>query len=195
MAKPIRDRVLDEEALRAAMVEYQAGSAEAFDRLYAGLAPILRRYQIGMARDGARAEDLVQETFLRIHRARRTYSPDQPLLPWVFAIARHVFLMDRRSRERRGRRELQPQEGMPEPADRAEGERAVEREALMQALGRIPAERRESLVLHHVTGLGFREIAVLLGISEGAAKLRSSRGMTGLRNILRGGKRDDHERR
>jgi RNA polymerase sigma-70 factor (ECF subfamily) len=180
---------LDEAGLHDAMVAYQSGRAEAFERLYAGLAPVLRRYHQSMARDGARVEDLVQETFLRIHRSRHTYSPAQPLLPWVLAIARHVFLMDRRSKDRRGRREVQPQEGMREPPDPANAERPIEVEALEQALARIPAERRETLVLHHVHGLGFREIARRLGISEGAAKVRSSRGVAGLRGILRAARR------
>lgn len=186
---------LDEAGLHDAMVEYQSGRADAFERLYAGLAPVLRRYHQSMARDRARVEDLVQETFLRIHRSRHTYAPAQPLLPWVFAIARHVFLMDRRSKERRSRREVQGQEGAPEPAAGGDVDRTIEVEALEQALSQIPPERRETLVLHHLHGLGFREIASLLGISEGAAKVRSSRGIAGLRGILRGtrrkGEKDD----
>lgn len=184
---------LDETALHDAMVAYQSGRAEAFERLYAGLAPLLRRYHRAMARDGASVEDLVQETFLRIHRSRHTYAPAQPLLPWALAIARHVFWMERRAKERRGRREVQPQEGMPEPSERAPAERALEVEALEQALALIPAERRETLVLHHVHGLGFREIAARLGISEGTAKVRSSRGMAGLRDILRPARKREEE--
>ena len=65
----------------------------------------------------------------------------------------------------------------------------MEVEALERALARIPAERRETLVLHHVDGLGFREIALHLGITEGAAKVRSSRGMASMRAILRGSKK------
>ena len=47
------------------------------------------------------ADDLVQETFLQLHRARHTYNPAFPLLPWAMAIARHVWLMDRRTLSRR----------------------------------------------------------------------------------------------
>lgn len=177
------------------MVAYQSGRADAFERLYAGLAPVLRRYHQSMAREGGRVEDLVQETFLRIHRSRHTYSASYPLLPWVLAIARHVFLMDRRSRDRRGRREVQPLDGLPESGVRPAAERAIEVNALEQALALIPRERRETLVLHHVDGLGFREIAEQLGISEGAAKARSSRGISGIRDLLRGTKkkRGDHD--
>lgn len=62
---------------------------------------MLRRYLLSQARDGARADDLVQETFLQMHRARHTYDSSYPLTPWVTAIARHVWLMDCRTRSHR----------------------------------------------------------------------------------------------
>lgn len=177
---------IDEMGLRDSMLAYQSGRADGFELLYASLAPLLRRYLLSLARDGVRAEDLVQETFLQIHRSRRSYSAAHPVLPWVLAIARHVFLMDRRSRERRGRREVSPGRAVGEPAARAETDRVLEREAVAHALAQLPPERRETVVLHHVEGLGFREIAVRLGISEAAAKMRSSRGIAGIRALLTG---------
>ena len=83
------------------MREYQSGRFEAFDELYASLAPALRRYLLSHARDAAKADDLVQETFLQLHRARHTYDSSLPLMPWAMAIARHVRLMDRRTQSRR----------------------------------------------------------------------------------------------
>ena len=47
------------------------------------------------------ADDLLQETFMQIHRSRRTYEPGRPVTPWIYAIARHVYLMKRRSAGRR----------------------------------------------------------------------------------------------
>src|SRR5687767_1442145 len=90
-----------DERLRALMREYQAGRFEAFDELYVLLAPTLRRYLLGQTRDTARADDLLQDTFLQLHRARHTYDPSYPLTPWAIAIARHVWLMDRRTQSRR----------------------------------------------------------------------------------------------
>ena len=87
--------------LRDLMVEYQLGRFEAFDQLYALVAPPVRRYLLSQARDAARADDLLQETFLQVHRARHTFDPSFPLTPWVMAIARHVWLMDRRTASRR----------------------------------------------------------------------------------------------
>jgi RNA polymerase sigma-70 factor (ECF subfamily) len=88
--------------LAALMARYQAGDGEAFERLYARLAPRLRRYLRSLARDPGWAEDLLQETFLHLHRARHTYDCRRPLEPWAYAITRHVFLMSRRARVRRG---------------------------------------------------------------------------------------------
>ena len=78
--------------LRALMVAYQSGEPEAFDALHARLAPVLRRHLAALAKDGSWVDELLEETFLQIHRARRTYSPAFPVQPWAFAIARHVFL-------------------------------------------------------------------------------------------------------
>ena len=83
------------------MSAYQAGSIEAFERLYVTLAPSLLGYLSSLVRDRSDAQDLLQEAFLQIHRSRHTYRPDLPVKPWVFAIARHMWLMDRRTRSRR----------------------------------------------------------------------------------------------
>jgi RNA polymerase sigma-70 factor (ECF subfamily) len=172
-------RMQDEPRLRALMVAYQAGDLDAFDQLYAILAPPLGRWLRTYARDAAEAEDLVQETFLQIHRARHTYDAAYPVAPWAYAIARHVWLMHRRARSRRP----QPHEnvddlnvGVPPAADRY-----AERVEVRDALAALPVSRRRPVVWHHVLGLSFREIAMRLSIREAAAKLRSSRGMAELR--------------
>ncbi len=91
----------EDHRLRELMREYQSGRFEAFDEIYASIAPAVRRYLLSQARDAAKADDLVQETFLQMHRARHTYDPSFPLMPWTMAIARHVWLMDRRTLSRR----------------------------------------------------------------------------------------------
>src|SRR6185503_16227134 len=90
-----------ERELCALMEGYLAGRIEAFDDLYAALAGRLRGYLMTQCRDAALADDLLQDTFLQMHRSRRTYEPGRPVTPWVFAIARHVYLMHRRATARR----------------------------------------------------------------------------------------------
>lgn len=170
--------------LRQLMREYQEGRFEAFDELYATLAPPLRRYLLGQARDAAKADDLVQETFLQIHRARHTFNPEFPLTPWAMAIARHVWLMQLRTASRRPR-ETDDVTEMEMPV-RAEAASFADRTDVRRALGKVAAPRRAAVIQHHLLGFSFKEIAERAGIAETAAKLRSSRGMTQLRTLLKG---------
>jgi RNA polymerase sigma-70 factor, ECF subfamily len=176
--------------LQAQMVAYQAGRVEAFDALYVALAPELRAYLLAACRDAARADDLVQETFLRLHRARATYQPGLPLRPWVRGIARRVYLMDRRAAVRRGRRE-DAVAADASPSLAAAAARPGERHGLERALAGVPAEARRPFLLHHLFGFSFAEIAARLGIQAGAAKVRSSRARLRLRALLSGGSHGD----
>jgi RNA polymerase sigma-70 factor (ECF subfamily) len=174
----------DDQRLRDLMVEYQAGRFEALDELHAALAPMLRRYLLGQSRDAAKADDLVQETFLQIHRARHTFNPEFPLTPWAMAIARHVWLMHRRTASRRPWETDDVME-MALPV-RAEAGSFAERTDVRRALGKVPASKRDAVIQHHLLGFSFKEIAERAGIAETAAKLRSSRGIAQLRSLLKG---------
>ena len=173
----------EDDRLRSLMRDYQAGQFEAFDELYARLAPVVRRYLLSQARDAAKADDLVQDTFLQLHRARHTYDPAYPLTPWAIAIARHVWLMDRRTQSRRP---WAPEDvtAMELPV-RGEAAAYGDKADVRRALAQVAAARRAAVVQHHVLGLSFREIAEKAGIAETAAKLRSSRGMAQLRALLK----------
>ncbi len=166
------------------MVGYQNGNLEAFEELFAALSVPLRNYLTSLTRDHSRGEDLMQETFLQIHRSRQTYMPGRPVKPWAFGIARHVYLMYRRSSARLAKHEGPGPETLPEIPVAPIAEMFPDREDLGQALLEVPEDRRESLLLHHVWGFTFREIGNMLGISERAAKLRAFRGMQDLRQMF-----------
>jgi RNA polymerase sigma-70 factor (ECF subfamily) len=169
---------MPEDDLAVLMVAYQAGELPAFERLYALLAADLQAYFAASVRDATLARDLVQDTFLEVHRSRHTYLPSLPVRPWLFGIARHVLGRHRRGAWRRSRHE--------EPL----GERlvsvppAVQQHDVLHALAQIPPSRREPWVLHHIHGLSFQQIADHIGIGVVAAKLRSSRAMRALRQAL-----------
>src|SRR5688572_15654748 len=137
-----------DQRLRELMREYQSGRFAAFDELYAAIAPALRRYLLSQARDAAKADDPVQETFLQMHRARHTYDPSYPLMPWTMAIARHVWLMDRRARSRRP---WAPADvtAMELPV-KAEAAAYADRVEVRRALGQVAAARRDAVIQHHV---------------------------------------------
>jgi RNA polymerase sigma-70 factor, ECF subfamily len=175
-------RGVDDQRLRDLMVAYQGGAYGAFEELYRALLGPVRGWLIVATRDRARAEDLAQETFLQMHRARRTYDPAYPLVPWAMAIARHVYLMDRRTASRRPR--YVAEEDAPERSVGADADRRLHGEPVRDALRRLTPEQRDAVLLHHVGGWSFREIARRFGIRETAAKLRSSRGVARMRDEL-----------
>jgi RNA polymerase sigma-70 factor (ECF subfamily) len=180
---------VEERQLVASMVAYQAGRLDAFEALYAALAPALGRY-FG-ARAPAGGADLVQEVFLEIHRSRHTYSPPLPVTPWVFGVARNV--------ERRHWRRRRRHDSRLVALETARGTESAARHPsrlapsdVDDALGRLPPAGRDAWLLHHVHGLSFPEIADRLRIEAGAARLRAHRAMVALRGLLgieRGGGR------
>jgi RNA polymerase sigma-70 factor (ECF subfamily) len=180
----------EDPALRMLMAEYQAGSVEAFDRLHDALAPGLKAYLTSLTRDSTRADDLLQETFLQVHRARAAHTPGEPVRPWVFAIAKRVFLMHVRSRARRERHELSSAATTIEPEASEAADRLHARRRVESALRQVPADGRRAFLLHHLFGFSFKEVAAKMGIKPGAAKIRSSRAASFMRSLLRE-KRDE----
>src|SRR4029453_18187138 len=108
---------------------------------------------------------------------------DRPFRPWLLGIARHVRLTAGRGRSRRALHEVAAPD-MPEVPVPPEVATLAERDELHRAMARLADDRREAIVLHHLHGLSFREIARVAGISEVGARVRASRGMSELRELL-----------
>lgn len=176
-----------DEKLVELMIAYQRGELEAFEGLFQQLSVQIRNYLASLSRSIDLADDLMQETFFQVHRSRHTYSPPRPVKPWVYGIARHVYLMDRRSRGRKAKHEALAREDLPEIPVGSVAEDLPITDELMRALGQLPEDRREAVMLHHLQGFTFKEIGVMLGISSRAAKLRSFRGIQKLRELLDAG--------
>ena len=139
------------------MAGYLEGRIDAFDALHAALAGRMRAYLWSLCRDATTADDLVQETFLQMHRSRRTYEPGRPVMPWVFAIARHVYLMHRRRTARRLRFEdalAAETRRLDSPADALN--RLAADDELRRALEMCRRISASALLLHHVRGRSFR---------------------------------------
>ncbi len=166
------------------MVRYQRGDVRSFDDLYDSLKPGLLRYILSRVMDRNRAEDLLQQTFLQLHRSRHTFLPGNSVPAWATGIARHVCLMDLRSRGRRARHETPAGDELPDIPVLGEAEALGDREAIAKALSSLPDDRREALVMHHLQGLSFAEIAGILGIRVEAAKVRAHRAMQMLGKLL-----------
>lgn len=176
------DRQAEEKRLIGYMTGYQNGSMDDFEKLYAALKQPLLRYLWTFVRNATVAEDLLQDTFMQIHRARQTYTPPRPVRPWVYAITRHVALMHLRSGRRR--KEVLADDQLPEVPVPPEMEKLADRATLHQMLSELPRAAQEVLMLHHLLGLSFQEVGQVLGVAAGTAKVRSHRALKVLREKL-----------
>ena len=165
------------------MIRYQAGSLEAFEEIYAQLAPGVRRYLLHLAAGSEIADDLLQETFLQMHRSRAAYNSKYAVRPWMFGLARNVFLMNRRA-ARKWATIHESREDLPEFPVLPEADRLGSHDEIRRGLAYLSPEQAEALLLHHEWGFSFEEIAGMLGITAAAARARASRGMADLRVAL-----------
>src|SRR5512146_737083 len=97
------------------MARYQEGDSTAAAALVHRVSPQIHRYFLAQLASRRHADDLLQETWLRIHEARHTYRTGEPLLPWLYAIARHIRVDHYRKARRTTARE-EGLEGIPEVA-------------------------------------------------------------------------------
>lgn len=167
------------------MAAYVAGEQAAFQELFGRYAPLL----LGLfRRQGASqddAQDLLQQTFLQLHRARLDYRPGARLRSWLFTIALNL----RRELLRRTARRPTTALGL-EPAAKAstpDPEKKDEARRLQAALAALPAAQREVIELHWFQGLPFADVAEVVGASLSAVKVRAHRGYERLRELLSGG--------
>ena len=166
------------------MAAYVAGDAAAFRAIFARYAPLLLRAMLRELYVREEANDLVQQTFLQLHRARADFDPDQKLKPWVFTIAMNLKREYFRKKKRRPERSLEA-DSIPEPAVAALGAARVDaRRTLARVLGDLPIEQREVIELHWFDGLEFPEVAAVVGASVSAVKVRAHRGYVRLRQAL-----------
>lgn len=142
-------------------------------------AEIVRRYQhrvyflaLTRMRDRYEADDLAQETFVQAYRKLGIYDPRRSFRNWLLCIC--VNLGKNRLRARVRRREVDNPH--PEPRDITSQDRGQVRIDLTAALRRIPEKLRVPLILKHVEGFSYNEIAAIMKIGTSAAKMRVKRG-------------------
>jgi RNA polymerase sigma factor (sigma-70 family) len=166
------------------MQSFVAGDSAAFRELFARWAPALLR--VGHRHLGRRAdaEDMVQQTFLQLHRARRDFTPGTKLRPWLFTIALNLCRDLQRYRGRR--HELSVDDVVLTASEPAASVRETEelQQKVRSALGRLSDDQRAVIELHWFEELPFTEIAVIVGASTGAVRVRAHRGYEALRKTL-----------
>ena len=162
------------------MLGVKAGDEACFEELLARYRTPLVVFLYRMVRDRAAAEDLAQEAFLRVFRARRSYAPDAKFTTWLFRIASNLalnWLRDGRRRTQelsldRAEEDERPALDLPDAAATIE-QQLLERERALrirEAVAALPEKQRAAVLLHKYQDLGYEEIARILGCSQSALK-------------------------
>jgi RNA polymerase sigma-70 factor (ECF subfamily) len=175
-------------AADAAMDRYASGDDAAFSELYDLLAPRIYGYLLRQTRDRDRADDLTQQTLLKIHRARGQFLRGAQVTPWAFAIGRRLML----DSFRQNRREVASPAGdvaieeaatdAPAADELVQAQETARR--IQEALQHIPEQQRVAFELVKQEGLSFAEAAESLGTTVAAVKLRAHRAYVALRVAL-----------
>jgi RNA polymerase sigma-70 factor (ECF subfamily) len=173
------------------MDRYARGEDAAFNELFRLGAPRVRGFLLRLCLDRGLADDLTQETFLRVHTARGRFEPGAAAVPWILAVARNAFLDS--ARHARVRRKAvaaksagQPSE--PEAPTSTQGDELLAAREMMgiveKTLESMSVTLREAFVLIRFEGMSVAEAAQVLGASEAAVKVRAFRAYELLREAL-----------
>jgi RNA polymerase sigma-70 factor (ECF subfamily) len=170
----------------AAMERYANGEEAAFAEVYDALAPRLYRFLISQCRERSGAEDLLQQTFLRIHQARGGFVRGSRVAPWAFAIARRLAINHFHAR---GRAELGGVVEFEQLPSRATADGELYAKQLTRIVDRkledIPETQRCAFELVRRCGLAPADAAAVLGVSVMTVKLRTHRAVNALRAAIK----------
>jgi len=174
--------MLEDSNLENLMAHYQQGDFDAAAALIDRLSPQLHRFFLAQLASRADADDLLQETWLRIHKVRHTYRPGEPLLPWLYAIARRVRVDHYRKSIRTVARQ-QAMEDMSKIAApvAAESGRLDDLAALLAPLSE---GEREVIEMLKVEGMSLEEVARATSSTVGSVKQKAHRGYKKLRERM-----------
>jgi len=167
------------------MLDVKAGDAQSFELLLQRYRTPLVNFLCRMVRDRAQAEDLAQDVFLRVYRARKDYVPSAKFTTWLFRIATNVAL----NAVRDGRyRQMEISIDQPVIVDAEDGDERfldpvdqhpdieqhlveeARRAMIRRAIDKLPEKQRVAVLLHKYQGLDYNEIGKILKCSESALK-------------------------
>lgn len=169
-----------QENLETLMTLYQEGDLAAATALINFINPRLYRFFMAQAVSRVEADDLLQETWLRIHRVRHTYHPSEPAIAWFYAIARHVRVDHYRKATRTTIRECELE--MSEPMAMAAPAR--DRDELEALLAPLSSGEREVVEMLKVEGLSLEEVARATSSTVGSVKQKAHRAYKKLREAF-----------
>lgn len=179
---------IDPDAVR--MMRVRDGDPHALQELFAKYHSPILNYCVRMIDNHDRAEELTQDVFLQLYRARERYEPTARFVTYLYRIATNLCLNERRRRSRWSRvlsSEMPDENQLPDhkvPSADAIVVSAQELERVQQAIARLPRRKAAALMLARVDGLSHAEVSEALGISVNAVKSLISRATRSLRTEL-----------
>jgi RNA polymerase sigma-70 factor, ECF subfamily len=182
----MKEGPIEDDELRSLMTRYQSADRAALEELVRRLSPSLLRYFAASGIGREDAEDVLQDCWMRIHRARHTYRSSEPVLPWLYGIARHTKLDEYRRRRRRQAREVLVA-AVPEDLQRTElpvPPDTLEKDEIGRLLAGLPGSQREVVLMLKVSGMSLEEVARATGSTVGAVKQKAHRAYQALRRAL-----------
>lgn len=176
----MNEGTIDDRELRTLMMLYQLADPAALEELVQRISPPLLRYFRGSSFGRSDAEDVLQDCWIRIHRSRHSYRPSDPVMPWIYAIARHTRLDAYRKWRRREAREVLVAT-LPEDLHQAVSEAVPEQDHFRRLIAGLPESQREVLVMLKVSGMSLEEVAKATSSTVGAVKQKAYRAYATLR--------------
>ena len=173
------------------LADLQGGRTETFEAFVRDETPALRAFFRRLGARPAEADDLVQETFLKLYSHAASYTPQGRFRPFAFRIARNAWI-DRHRRDairpwRSGGAVVDELElPVEEPGPLVAAEEREDQDRLHAALDRLPQGQREVFELGGLQGLPYGEVGELLGIPVGTVKSRMHHAVRRLRSLLEG---------
>lgn len=144
--------------------------------------PALRAFALSLTRDGASADDLVQDTIVKAWTNMDKFQPGTNLRAWLFTILRNTFY----SARRKTKREVSDADGVHAArlATRPEHDGRLALSDFRAAFAQLPDEQREALILVGASGFSYEEAANMTGVAVGTVKSRANRGRRRLAELL-----------
>ena len=165
--------------------ELNAADEAAFKRELVGLIPHLRAFARTLAGDAAAADDLAQDAMMKAWDARSSFQPGTNMKAWTFMILRNQFYSEKRRSWRSTQLDQEAAERTLVATDDPSSPLALDE--LRQALGALPDEQREALILVGAGGFAYEEAAEICRCAVGTVKSRVSRARRALHGILESG--------
>jgi len=160
------------------MLRVKEGDEDSFAYLLSRHRDPVVNYLYRMVQNAAVAEELAQDVFLRVYRARRTYEPTAKFTTWLYRIATHVALNS--LRDGRYAKNLEPLDDpengrarelrTPEPSIEERLVAQARQQEIRQAVRLLPDKQRAAVILHKYQELDYKQIAETIGCSESAVK-------------------------